>query len=381
MATPRAPDVEDRCRALQEAFRLLMIQPPFRLPEQQALELLGPSTACPLLEVDPDLAPVLTPRGDLGMVALKVLPAGRLLLREVPLASTRCDPEDSSYNMLLLLANTARDFDHLKVVSYGLMPRGAVPRAEHLNAEVQSVFTDIIDGLREMVALVRSTKSEKRTVEALRMAFSDLTEADARDIGTALSCFCRKHSGDQQVEEQADAELLRLTVVFLLNSFGSSQDEIRLCRFCALFNHSCEPCAMPEWESRGEQPRVVGMRLMRAVAAGEEITFTYVPLHQNPTAWPLSRRQAFLSKTFAFSCNCSRCLRERRADEGQLEPDPCCSGPAQSWPPSYHLRWEACRPPACVLLMVIDLSTVWPLVAESLESSVSADVVRLRVAG
>ena len=56
------------------------------------------------------------------------------------------------------------------------------------------------------------------------------------------------------------------------------------------------------------------------MAAGEEITFCYVPLKQvapeisslshaqEPMAWPLERRQDFLAKTFGFRCSCPGCL-------------------------------------------------------------------------
>lgn len=52
------------------------------------------------------VAPALTARGDLCLVATRALPQGALVLREEPLAVSRCDPEDASYNMLLLLSTT-----------------------------------------------------------------------------------------------------------------------------------------------------------------------------------------------------------------------------------------------------------------------------------
>merc|ERR1719223_293509 len=99
-----------------------------------------------------------------------------------------------------------------------------------------------------------------------------MIQSDALMISKELWEFCETHPSTD------DAELVRLTTVFLLNSFGSSRSEVRLCRFCALFNHSCEPCALPQWETAGESQQIVGMRLLRDVAAGEEITFAYMSL-------------------------------------------------------------------------------------------------------
>ena len=55
-------------------------------------------------------------------------------------------------------------------------------------------------------------------------------QEDAKGVAGSLICFCRK---GLDVEE-----LLRLTCCFLLNSFAA-ESEVRLCRFCALLNHSC----------------------------------------------------------------------------------------------------------------------------------------------
>eukprot|EP00933_Yihiella_yeosuensis_P003335 TRINITY_DN10604_c0_g1_i1.p1 TRINITY_DN10604_c0_g1~~TRINITY_DN10604_c0_g1_i1.p1 ORF type:complete len:436 (+),score=79.36 TRINITY_DN10604_c0_g1_i1:33-1310(+) len=359
------------CEKLQEAFAEYLLRPPFSLPREQVIDKFGASASCPLLAVDPDLSPALTSRGDLCMVAVRSLPAGRLLLREVPLATSRCDSEDSSYNMLLLLATTARNYDRLRQVSYGLMPRGSLPRAEHAGAEVQKVFLQIVDGMREMLEVVRHVQSLDRTVAALRSCFDDLSEQDAKMVAAALVVFCGQHAS-----EEDDAELLRLTVVFLLNSFGSSKDEIRLCRFCALFNHSCEPCAMPEWEGSGDSKQMVGMRLVRSVSAGEEITFAYMPIHQDPTAWQLDRRRSFLLKTFAFKCECSRCLDE---ETGSRSVPRSVSG--EVWSPFHHFRWECGSSDSSreVLIVTVDLSGVWPVTGESLESHILDDILQLRL--
>ncbi|CAK9012390.1 unnamed protein product [Durusdinium trenchii] len=260
------------CRALQEAFRLQLQQPPLRLDALETFDVF-----CPLVEAHPDVKPAITARGDLCMVALRPLPAGTLLLREEPLAVSRCDPEDSSYNMLLLLSTTAKNFDHLKKATFGLMPRHGLPK----EGDVHALFLQIIAGMKELVSLVFEAKSTGRSAAALCAAFEGLSQDDAIDIATSITSFCLQH---KHQEEAAD-ELMRLTVAFLLNSFAASSNEVRLCRFCALFNHSCDPSATPETEGD-----YVSMRLLRPVAAGEEITFCYVPLKQDLRGWRCSLR-------------------------------------------------------------------------------------------
>lgn len=303
-------------RLLQEALLLQLQQPPLRLPD---CELLGPKVSCPLLEAHADVRPAVTARGDLCMVAMRSLPADTLLLREEPLAASRCDPEDSSYNMLLLLSTTAKHFEYLKTATFGLMPRRRLPK----EGEAHALFLQIVSGMKELVHLVWEAKSVERSTEALCAAFEGLSQEDGREIATTISSFGLK----QEDLGKAAEELMRLTVVFLLNSFASSDNEVRLCRFCALFNHSCDPSATPETEDGS-----VGMRLLRPVAAGEEITFSYVPLKQDPSAWPVERRQEFLSKSFGFQCSCHRCVEER------VPPMP--RSMTGGWQPLVAMHWE-----------------------------------------
>eukprot|EP00747_Dinoflagellata_sp_TGD_P192955 gnl/TRDRNA2_/TRDRNA2_58533_c0_seq1.p1 gnl/TRDRNA2_/TRDRNA2_58533_c0~~gnl/TRDRNA2_/TRDRNA2_58533_c0_seq1.p1 ORF type:complete len:169 (+),score=29.70 gnl/TRDRNA2_/TRDRNA2_58533_c0_seq1:1-507(+) len=115
------------------------------------------------------------------------------------------------------------------------------------------------------------------------------------------------------------------------------------------------------------------MRLLKDVAAGDEITFTYMPLHQDPASWPLERRQEFLLSTYAFTCHCNRCSQDSPQEECILAPT------VPSWMPSYHFRWDGAESEA-VLIMVVDLSAVWPVSVENLASELTSDAVHLRVA-
>eukprot|EP00928_Gymnodinium_smaydae_P091450 TRINITY_DN75156_c0_g1_i1.p1 TRINITY_DN75156_c0_g1~~TRINITY_DN75156_c0_g1_i1.p1 ORF type:complete len:461 (+),score=50.06 TRINITY_DN75156_c0_g1_i1:64-1446(+) len=359
---------EDCGRILQAQLRSFMLRPPFSLPLEEVVHTLGDEALCPLLEVDPALVIALTSRGDLCMVAGKALPAGRLLLREKPLLATRADPEDSSYNMLLLLASAAKHFDYLKSSVVGLMPRSPWPRAEPPDRQTYVMFWQIVEGLMDMVKVARGANSTAQLVVALRRCFEDLGELDASDISKALWDFFQLHPSKEtspgefqdHAQDDIDTELVRMTFVFLLNSFARVDSEVHLCRFCALFNHSCEPNAMPEWKTDGAR-HVIGMRLLRDVQPGEEITFTYMSLHRDPPgSWPVQRRQNFLSQTFAFSCSCSRCMKELGCP--QMVQTPSIKD-SVTWMPSYHMIWDDSAPKLdqATLVVVVDVSEVWPL--------------------
>eukprot|EP00435_Cladocopium_sp_Y103_P014844 s236_g3.t1 len=298
------------CRHLQEAFRLQLQQPPLRLPN---CELLGPKVSCPLLEAHCDVQPAVTTRGDLCMVAVRSLSADTLLLREEPLAVSRCDPEesgdfighlssagqDSSYNMLLLLSTTAKHFEYLQSATIGLTPRRCLPKEGRL---------------------IRLQKASIPSKE------------DGREIASNITSFCSQ----QEDHEKAAEELLRLTVAFLLNSFAAaSNNEVRLCRFCALFNHSCDPSATPETDG--------GI---------------------DPAAWPVERRQEFLSKSFGFRCNCHRCI-----EEAVPEVPRSVKG---GWQPDMMMRWESAERMADPRILVL------PLRPDQLQCDLAAQHLRLR---
>eukprot|EP00434_Breviolum_minutum_P023370 symbB.v1.2.020616.t1/scaffold1747.1/size103332/3 len=257
--------------------------------------------------------------------------------------------------MLLLLSTTAKHFECLKTATFGLMPRRRLPK----EGEAHALFLQIVSGMKELVHLVWEAKSVERSTEALCAAFEGLSQEDGREIATTITSF-----GLQQEDlGKAAEELMRLTVVFLLNSFASSDNEVRLCRFCALFNHSCDPSAAPETEDGR-----VGMRLLRPVAAGEEITFSYVPLKQDPSAWPVERRQEFLSKSFGFQCSCHRCVEER------VPPMP--RSMTGGWQPLVTMHWEEIDR-SLLLFLSIDISEVLPLRPEQLLCDLAVEHLRL----
>ena len=76
-------------------------------------------------------------------------------------------------------------------------------------------------------------------------------------------------------------------------------------------NHSCEPnCAMlAENTIESFTSNIVGLRAIRDIQAGEEITWNYI----GATSASFKYRQRALKTKFGFYCNCSRCRRERNS--------------------------------------------------------------------
>ena len=72
-------------------------------------------------------------------------------------------------------------------------------------------------------------------------------------------------------------------------------------------NHSCEPAV--DLISMDVATGVKGLRVLRDLAEGEEVTMAYIcePLEEK-MATP--ERRAMLKSRFGFDCLCSRCLRE-----------------------------------------------------------------------
>ncbi|KAI0050092.1 SET domain-containing protein [Auriscalpium vulgare] len=93
----------------------------------------------------------------------------------------------------------------------------------------------------------------------------------------------------------------------ILNTNGTLLDDMpgQLDDYCGVFrniarvNHSCRPNARPRWDAdlfAGE------LRAQRAIAAGEEITFSYTS-----TFLPSAERQDILSHKYHFTCKCILC--------------------------------------------------------------------------
>lgn len=70
----------------------------------------------------------------------------------------------------------------------------------------------------------------------------------------------------------------------------------------SMMNHSCSPnCAQYFIIEPGKPVRLI-MRAIRAIAEGEELTYSYVALYE-----PTNLRQTKLQAAYGFNCTCERC--------------------------------------------------------------------------
>jgi len=128
----------------------------------------------------------------------------------------------------------------------------------------------------------------------------------------------------------------------------------------SMFNHSCEPNCV--FVCNG---RELSIRTVRAVAAGEQLSYTYTQLYQ-PSA---SRQQELLDSRF-FNCRCARCVT-RAGDEMMdgylcLNKKSCPSRkPNAGGPPSSLVMIKATSAYKC-----FECDTEFP--AEKVEQSLSA---------
>jgi hypothetical protein len=89
-----------------------------------------------------------------------------------------------------------------------------------------------------------------------------------------------------------------LLTIFRSNAYNTGDDRIGLFAQTARINHDCTPNAGTWWSERTER-RVV--YALRNIAAGEEITVSYIPLLK-----PRAERQARLAQ-YGFQCGCDAC--------------------------------------------------------------------------
>ena len=70
-------------------------------------------------------------------------------------------------------------------------------------------------------------------------------------------------------------------------------------------NHSCLPNCKVSAVAEAAQGTTVTVRALRAVAAGEELSITYIGLNQG-----VRERRKLLKKGYGFRCSCKRCAEE-----------------------------------------------------------------------
>ena len=99
-------------------------------------------------------------------------------------------------------------------------------------------------------------------------------------------------AGEEEAGEQRAIQLARPvgTGLYLLGS---------------AFNHSCRPSA-----AFSNVGRALEVRALRSIAAGEEVTVSYVD-----AGLPLAQRRQLLMEQFCFECRCEKCAAEERGEE------------------------------------------------------------------
>eukprot|EP01054_Gregarina_sp_Poly1_P005101 Gregarina_sp_Poly_1__5100@NODE_26_length_19795_cov_50_913828_g24_i0_p3_GENE_NODE_26_length_19795_cov_50_913828_g24_i0NODE_26_length_19795_cov_50_913828_g24_i0_p3_ORF_typecomplete_len514_score51_26SET/PF00856_28/9_4e13SET/PF00856_28/2e03zfMYND/PF01753_18/8_1e09zfMYND/PF01753_18/1_7e04zfC6H2/PF15801_5/0_058zfC6H2/PF15801_5/3_1e03zfMss51/PF13824_6/0_28zfMss51/PF13824_6/1_2e04_NODE_26_length_19795_cov_50_913828_g24_i01577117312 len=104
----------------------------------------------------------------------------------------------------------------------------------------------------------------------------------------------------------------------------------------AFYNHSCLPNTVPVYDCKA---RIQTFKAIRQVAAGEEITHSYVDLARSTR-----ERQVILMKDYGFKCDCKYCnkceVRELRMDEFLESVKPYIS--PQHLEPLLPELWNAC---------------------------------------
>ena len=70
-------------------------------------------------------------------------------------------------------------------------------------------------------------------------------------------------------------------------------------------NHSCDPNTV----SFFDRLHRFHLEAQRAIAEGEEVTMSYIPL---PERWDFGTREAHIKSTSGFDCNCSKCKHQRQ---------------------------------------------------------------------
>uniref|UniRef100_A0A7S0DN07 SET domain-containing protein n=1 Tax=Amorphochlora amoebiformis TaxID=1561963 RepID=A0A7S0DN07_9EUKA len=73
----------------------------------------------------------------------------------------------------------------------------------------------------------------------------------------------------------------------------------------SLFNHSCEPNVIAEWNGG-----IVRFKAIRDIPIGEEICICYITAHKQSD---VASREYELKACYGFTCHCNTCERERKS--------------------------------------------------------------------
>ena len=187
-----------------------------------------------------------------------------------------------------------------------LLLRIAAKRKQELESQCkeieETIYSSSVDSFAAVLALQRGFEDEDNDKQLLSKLAKmmilyklPLSDQDVRHLWSAFRC-----NAHYIVDSKNRA--------FALGLFP----------LVSMLNHSCQPNCTKYFESSPSMgpPRLV-IRTLRAVAAGEELLYSYVPLYQSTA----SRRKA-LQHSYGFICSCERCLRHQEEAASPLEGSP-----------------------------------------------------------
>eukprot|EP00928_Gymnodinium_smaydae_P083415 TRINITY_DN66648_c0_g1_i1.p1 TRINITY_DN66648_c0_g1~~TRINITY_DN66648_c0_g1_i1.p1 ORF type:complete len:289 (-),score=70.36 TRINITY_DN66648_c0_g1_i1:143-988(-) len=134
-------------------------------------------------------------------------------------------------------------------------------------------------------------------------------EAGSAPFRAARGAVERMLAADPALAAAADwPEVLRLLAIMISNAVQLQDGGLALFEYIASGNHACEPnCEIVRPQVAGPVRSIATLRSLRAVAAGDELTYSYVP--SLILLAPTKDRRDFLRIHRGFRCHCNWCQR------------------------------------------------------------------------
>ncbi|CAE8610232.1 unnamed protein product [Polarella glacialis] len=213
------------------------------------------------------------------LLAVRDFECGDRLFSEAPLHLVAEAPADPGFTRLRRLAKQ-RGFAHTPLWYWAAL--GSLTEADCRNCEV--------------VLHKVSVEQQQR----LQMLFHPAADSPSKDILAIVQEFWAQAPTSQR--GSVAAKLERLLGVWLLNCFEHSEEPVGFSTFFlpSFVSHDCRPNCM--WHYEGDS---FVMRARKAIAAGDEITVSY--LAEEALLESTASRRTQLEATKHFLCNCGTC--------------------------------------------------------------------------
>uniref|UniRef100_M4BP63 MYND-type domain-containing protein n=1 Tax=Hyaloperonospora arabidopsidis (strain Emoy2) TaxID=559515 RepID=M4BP63_HYAAE len=153
--------------------------------------------------------------------------------------------------------------------------------------------------------------------EKKRQVFDDMTQLVLLLLSRYKASAKQQIPSFDELEIDLKMEILKLFGRVNCNAFsianGVTNEALGIGLFPegALFNHDCDPNSIVSFKGREMLVHVV-----KDVAAGQEITFSYVELLQSTQA-----RRSELKESYFFDCECARCQAALKEEAGKVKDD------------------------------------------------------------